>query len=360
LLRSLVILAALLVSGFVQEEEPDFPLVPAEEAAPLRVGIASHPPFARKEEDGSWQGLSVNLWRSAAESLGADYRFVETDRADLVRQLASGELDAALPVIADAESARMVDFVFPHYTSTLGIAEKRRGRIINTVKRLLSLDFLKIVLSLSALLFVVGAIVWVLERRGNEDQFSRRPLKGLGDGFWWAGVTLTTIGYGDKAPATVAGRAVAMIWMLVGLAVSAALTAAVVSAMDMSRDSSSFDDLEGKNVGALQQDGAMRYLEAQGFSPRTFEDVTAGIRAVDKGELDAFVHAGPPLRAAIDGDNFDLTISVTDEDPQPVTIAVQSGSDLAADLEPVVIGRTTSPGWWEQVEKWIPDQNKKP
>ena len=42
-------------------------------------------------------------------------------------------------------------------------------------------------------------------------------------------MTLTTIGYGDKSPKTLLGRVVAMLWMLTGLAVSAALTAAVVT-----------------------------------------------------------------------------------------------------------------------------------
>lgn len=40
----------------------------------------------------------------------------------------------------------------------------------------------------------------------------------LGDGLWWAMVTLTTVGYGDLFPVTAAGRIVAVLLMFGGLA----------------------------------------------------------------------------------------------------------------------------------------------
>jgi voltage-gated potassium channel len=46
------------------------------------------------------------------------------------------------------------------------------------------------------------------------------------DGVWWAVVTVTTVGYGDTYPATDAGRAIAVVVMLVGIGFIAVLTAA--------------------------------------------------------------------------------------------------------------------------------------
>jgi voltage-gated potassium channel len=43
-------------------------------------------------------------------------------------------------------------------------------------------------------------------------------FEGLGDGLWWAVVTLTTVGYGDFFPVTTAGRFVAVLLMFGGLA----------------------------------------------------------------------------------------------------------------------------------------------
>ena len=93
--------------------------------------------------------------------------------------------------------------------------------ILSVLEDLISPVFLQLCLGLSVLLLIVGALVWLVERKANPKQFSPKVLPGLGDGFWFAGVTLSTIGYGDKAPVTVAGRLISMLWMLVGVVVTA-------------------------------------------------------------------------------------------------------------------------------------------
>ena len=49
------------------------------------------------------------------------------------------------------------------------------------------------------------------------------------DGIWWAMVTVTTVGYGDKYPTTVEGRIIAMVVMLFGIGFLSVLTATVAS-----------------------------------------------------------------------------------------------------------------------------------
>lgn len=49
-------------------------------------------------------------------------------------------------------------------------------------------------------------------------------------GLWWAVQTVTTVGYGDTVPTTVAGRLVAAIVMIVGIGFIAVVTAAITAA----------------------------------------------------------------------------------------------------------------------------------
>jgi hypothetical protein len=49
------------------------------------------------------------------------------------------------------------------------------------------------------------------------------------DALWWAIVTVTTVGYGDRFPVTGGGRTVAVILMLVGIGLIGVLTATVAS-----------------------------------------------------------------------------------------------------------------------------------
>ena len=60
-----------------------------------------------------------------------------------------------------------------------------------------------------------GVLVYELEEGVNP------RLATLGDGLWWALVTVSTVGYGDIAPVTPAGRLVASVLIVVGVAIFA-------------------------------------------------------------------------------------------------------------------------------------------
>lgn len=62
-------------------------------------------------------------------------------------------------------------------------------------------------------------------------------VKTIFDAFWWAVVTITTVGYGDVSPVTVEGRLAAGVLMILGIVLFSFLTAALTSAIGSAGES---------------------------------------------------------------------------------------------------------------------------
>ena len=70
----------------------------------------------------------------------------------------------------------------------------------------------------------LGAMgIFAVERGEN------RSIVSLGDAFWWAIVTVTTVGYGDVSPVTTEGRLTAVGLMILGIGFIGVFTATITS-----------------------------------------------------------------------------------------------------------------------------------
>ena len=77
---------------------------------------------------------------------------------------------------------------------------------------------------------ILAALLFFIFLFGYLFYVSEPDVRNLGDGIWWALVTITTVGYGDITPVTTLGRVVASSLMLLGLGLIATITA-IVSAI---------------------------------------------------------------------------------------------------------------------------------
>jgi len=85
-------------------------------------------------------------------------------------------------------------------------------------------------------ILLVGHIAWLLERtketHGEEvPQFAESFTQGGHEGVWWAMVTTTTVGYGDKTVKSGIARIVTAIWMGTGFVATACVIGALASAL---------------------------------------------------------------------------------------------------------------------------------
>ena len=73
-------------------------------------------------------------------------------------------------------------------------------------------------------IFISSSLIYVFEHNVQPEHFASIP-----DAMWWTVVTLTTVGYGDIVPMTVAGKLVATLTALMGVCVVALLTGIVAT-----------------------------------------------------------------------------------------------------------------------------------
>ena len=265
------------------------------------VGTKEAPPFSLKAEDGTWQGISIELWNGIATDLGLETTYDERDLDGLLRGVEDGTLDAAVAAITmTPEREKDIDFTHPFFTSGLGIATRGDGDVGWTaiLGRVVSSAFLQAVLALAGILALAGFALWFFERKRNREQFGESAAKGLGNAFWWSAVTMTTVGYGDKAPVTLGGRLVALIWMFASIILIAGFTASIASALTVSRLEGSVhgpEDLPGLTVGTVPDTTSDAYLAREGIRRRSYGRVADALDALAKGDIDAVVYDHPLL-----------------------------------------------------------------
>lgn len=233
------------------------------------------------------------------QELLVEARFVELDMNDLQENLAKGSVDLGLGAITvSAEREAQFDFTNSFYPSGLGIvyrADETDG--LNILRNMLSANFVKVVSLLCAVLFVVGLLVWLVERRKNED-FEKGP-HGLLSGFWWSAVTMTTVGYGDKAPRTFTGKILALVWMFASLIMISYFTASIASALTISGMDSKIAgpaDLQKVRVGIIEGTISENYLKANHVAFVSYSQVNELFTAIQNHEIDAAVADYPILK----------------------------------------------------------------
>ena len=326
--------------------------------ASMAIATRQAPPFAIKGADGQWTGIAIDLWNRIAEQNGYEFRYIELGLTEMLEAVIAGRIDgavAALTITGDRE--RVLDFSHPFYSSGLAIAVPSHGsNTLELVGRFMSPGFLAVVAGLLALLIAVGVLIWLAERRGNA-QFQKAPLSGIGSGLWWSAVTMTTVGYGDKAPQTLLGRMIAMVWMFAALIVISGFTAAITTALTVNELDASIDhvdDLRVKRVLALAGSTSDSFLSGEGIGHRTVVSLSEALARLASGEADAVVHDAPILRYEIN-ERFSHQLRVLPFvlRAQDYGIALPPGSALREPINIALIDVVRSGDWPDIVKRYL-------
>ncbi len=366
----LAAMACLLVSSKGAAELPNEEL-PAPLPSPsvtkqkLIVGLTNDPPFVIRGSDGSWTGISVELWRQVATELGLNYEFRETDLKGRFEGLVRGWFDATVgPLTITAEREQVCDFTHAYFVSGLGVAILKdsaagnQNLIFNPAFFRFAWSVSRVALALLAVLAGVAILIWFCERRANPAQFGAQghPVRGLGASLWWAAVTMASVGYGDLVPRTFLGRTIAVLWMFVSLVLVSAFTATMASTLTAERLAGvsirGVEDLRQLKVGAVEHTSGAHFLEINHipFTKLPFNEL---FNSVKQKKIEAAVYDEPVLRY-VGRDAGDCRVLSLHLDTELYGFALREGSQLREPINRVLLQKIHEPAWTDLIAKYLP------
>lgn len=331
------------------------------------VGTRQVPPFSMLNENGQWEGISIDLLREVKAELeneaGHDitFEFKSMQLTDMLDAVEARKVDiAAAALTVNFEREKRMDFSHAYYTSGLGIAVGAKQRVSgwsSLFDALFSVTFLRIVLGLFLAIFLSAIAVYLFERKRNPEQFDKGWAKGTAAGMWWAAVTLTTVGYGDKVPRTLGGRLIGLVWMFAGLFIISGFTAAVTSTLTVNQLQARIErpaDLVRFKVATVEGATSADYLRSRHINFKEYPDVKSALASLVAGQSDAVVYDAPVLKYEVFqnfyGDAFVLPITF---EKQSYAFALPTESNLRELINQVLLRQTSSPSWNQNLENYL-------
>jgi ABC-type amino acid transport substrate-binding protein len=316
------------------------------------VGVKESPPFIIKNDNGTFSGISINLWEKIADNLEIEYDYKEYKLSDLLMAVENEEVDISInPLTVTSQRASRMRFTQPFFITNLAIATNKttENKLLLFVKNLFSWEFFASVMLLLLVLLAFGFLAWLFERHKNKDEFGP-GLNGIGQALWWSAVTMTTVGYGDKSPRTLGGRIVALIWMFTAIIIISGFTASIASSLTVNQLESSINgpsDLKKVSVVSVKASSGAEYLNSHNIDNSIVDNALEGLNRVARKSANAMVYDEPLMRYLIksNGMNKKLMIVPNKFHTQYYSFALPKDSEWEERINPILLEKISVPEW---------------
>ncbi len=321
------------------------------------IGITVTPPFVEKHAQG-YSGLSIASWKLVNEQIQVEYEFREyEDLESLLLAVEKGAVDFSVnPITVTDHRMKNMDFSQPYFISHTSVAQRHESSFLKHIKNLFSWDFFSIVSLLLIVIFIFGFLVWLFERKKNEEEFGG-GFRGVMQGFWWSAVTMTTVGYGDKSPRTSGGRIIGLIWMFMAVIIISSFTAGIASSLtvkNINDEITGIQDLERFDVLTVTSSSSQELLDLYNIESELVRNGAEGIEALLNQEAGVFVYDEPILRHVIQERELSDEIEVLGQSLKKdyYSYAFPKDSELLKEINPVLIRTLKTMEWATLIEDY--------
>ncbi|MFC1463892.1 MAG: transporter substrate-binding domain-containing protein [Candidatus Brachytrichaceae bacterium NZ_4S206] len=324
----------------------------------VRVATRIVEPLVVQQGD-SLSGFSIDVWREVARRSGLRYEFVLVNSVqEMLEAVERGDADIAIAAISmTPEREARIDFAHPYFQSGLQIMTPiRQAGFFDALRNIPWLDLLQVVGGFFFLILIAAHAIWLAERGRNPD-FPQGYLHGIGEGIWWAVVTVVTVGYGDRTPKRPLGRVIAIAWMFASLFLIAQLTATITARLTLQGlqgQINGVSDLPGKRVVTVAGTTADQFLTARGIVHSTVARIEEAYARLQTDRADAIVYDAPILNyyAANAGKGKVRMVGEVFQ-PEPYGIALAPNSPYREVISQAVLEIYTDGTHQQLTQRWF-------
>ncbi|QDU39080.1 Cystine-binding periplasmic protein precursor [Maioricimonas rarisocia] len=324
----------------------------------LVVGTKHSPPFAFRNPDGQWTGISIELWRHLGDEINVEYEFRELPLEEMLAGIETGELDVAVAAISvTADRLQRVEFCHPHFTTGLGIAVRARDPATNwsMVRRIVSTRLLRIAGVILGIVAVCGLLFWIAERKRNEGTFGGGRRQGVGMGLWWSMILL--LGHKGVFPVSTFGRVVAACSMVASILLLSLLTGVITSVLTVQQLDTGIEhpsDLRHVRTVTVESSTSADYLRRRRIGFRAVPKAEEALQAVAESRADAAVYDEALLRYLANTEFVEsIHVLPVSFNTQEYAIALQSDSTLRKPLNEALLRFRASDSWDELIYRYL-------
>lgn len=268
----------------------------------IKVGYVSSAPFAYV--DGNTDlvvGTDVNIIRSIHQD--EPIRFIEYPNSkNMIESFENDGLSYGIGGISiTPDRNKKVIFSIPtekneiHYIYSSEMY--KNGVTVKGMWAVMKKGFILLFIALT----VIAHTIWIVERfNKDENNFSSNYFKGIGQAYYWAVVTSSTVGYGDITPKTKLGRLITCIIIFGGIIWFGTFVSFLTGEVTrLNSNSSVYLNRDFQAIGNPTGSTSDDILSKNGSLHIQFKGLDSAFKALENGKIQCVVYDRKPLEFII-------------------------------------------------------------